>query len=55
VLLGDLDLEDIAANNEAMAERIPGATFELLQQTAHVPHLEGHARCREAIRDFLAS
>ena len=54
VLLGELDLEDIAQNNEAFAERIPDATFEELADTAHVPHLEGHARCREAIRGFLA-
>jgi pimeloyl-ACP methyl ester carboxylesterase len=54
VLLGDLDLEDVAVVNEGLAERIPDATFELLQRTAHVPHLEGHERCLAAIRECLA-
>jgi pimeloyl-ACP methyl ester carboxylesterase len=54
VLVGDLDLEDIALVSEGLAERIPGAGFELLQHTAHLPHLEGHARCREAIQQFVA-
>jgi pimeloyl-ACP methyl ester carboxylesterase len=54
VLLGDLDLEDVALTNEGLAERIPDASFELLADTAHVPHLEAHPRCLEAIRAFLA-
>ena len=32
VLLGDLDLEDIAQTNEGLAERIPDATFEVLDR-----------------------
>ena len=55
VLLGDLDLEDVAETNRGIAERIPGARFELLLETAHVPHLEGHPRALEAIREFLAA
>ena len=38
---------------EGLAERIPGATLEVLAGTAHVPHVERHPRCIEAIADFL--
>jgi pimeloyl-ACP methyl ester carboxylesterase len=54
VLLGDLDLEDVALVAEGLAERIPGARFERLEGTAHVPQLEGHPRCLAAIREHIA-
>ena len=54
VLVGDLDLEDIRQTSEGLAARIPGATLEVLEGTAHLPQLEGHPRCLEAIRDFLS-
>jgi pimeloyl-ACP methyl ester carboxylesterase len=53
VLLGELDLEDIAFVADGLAERIPDTRFELLEDTAHVPQLEGHPRCLAAIREFL--
>ncbi len=53
VLLGDLDLEDLALTSEGLAERIPDARFELLEHTAHLPHLEGHERLLEALREEL--
>jgi pimeloyl-ACP methyl ester carboxylesterase len=53
VLIGDLDLEDAADTAEGLAERIPDAQLEWLEDTAHLPHLEGHPRCMRAIRDFL--
>ena len=54
VLIGDLDLEDIRETSEGLAERIPGATLEVLEGTAHLPQLEAHPRCLQAISDFLA-
>jgi pimeloyl-ACP methyl ester carboxylesterase len=54
VLIGDLDLEDVADTSVGLAERIPGATLEWLEETAHLPHLEPHPRCLRAITDFLA-
>lgn len=54
VLVGDRDLEDVRATSEGLAARIPGATLEVLKGTAHVPQLEGHPRCLQAITDFLA-
>ena len=50
----DLDLEDIRQTSEGLAARIPGATLEVLEGTAHLPQLEGHPRCLEAIREFLS-
>lgn len=54
VLIGDLDLEDIRDTSEGLAARIPGATLEVLEGTAHVPQLEAHPRFLEAVTDFLA-
>ncbi len=54
VLIGDLDLEDIHDTAEGLAHRIPGARLEVLIETAHVPHLEPHPRCLDAITEFLA-
>ena len=54
VLMGDLDLEDVADTSEGLAERIPGAHLEWLEETAHLPHLEAHPRCLRAVTDFLA-
>jgi pimeloyl-ACP methyl ester carboxylesterase len=54
VLMGELDLEDVRATSEGLAERIPAATLEVLAGTAHVPHVERHPRCIEAIAAFLS-
>jgi pimeloyl-ACP methyl ester carboxylesterase len=54
VLIGDLDLEDMADTSEGLAEHIPGATLEWLEETAHLPHLEAHPRFLRAVTDFLA-
>ncbi len=37
VLIGDLDLEDVRATSEGLAARIPAATLEVLEGTAHCP------------------
>ena len=53
VLVGDLDAEEEQVAAERLAEMIPGARFEKLAGTAHLPHVEGHARCLDALRDFI--
>ena len=40
--------------SEHLAAEIPGARYEVLVGTGHLPHLEGHARTLEAIATFLA-
>lgn len=55
VLVGEFDLEDVGFAAEALADRIPDARYEVLDDAAHLPHLEGHARCRALIRKFLAA
>jgi pimeloyl-ACP methyl ester carboxylesterase len=52
VLVGALD-DLCRPTSEHLAREIPGATLEVLEGTGHLPHLEGHARCLEAIRAFL--
>jgi pimeloyl-ACP methyl ester carboxylesterase len=54
VLIGDLDLEDVGDTAEGLARHIPGATLEWLEETAHLPQLEGHPRFLRAVTDFLA-
>jgi len=52
VLLGDLDVVCTPVS-EHLAATIPGAHYEVLEGTAHLPHLEAHPRCLAVIRDFL--
>lgn len=54
VLCGDLDVVCLPAS-EHFAATIPGARFELLAGTGHLPHLEGHPRSLAAIAEFLAT
>lgn len=54
VLCGDLDVVSIPTS-EHLAAEIPGARYELLEGTGHLPHLEGNARTLEVIREFLTS
>ena len=53
VLVGDLDAEEEQGAAERLAAMIPGARFEKLEGTAHLPHVEGHARYLDALRDFI--
>lgn len=55
VLVGELDLEDVVDTAEGLAHRIAGARYEMLYDTAHLPHLEAHPRCLEAVTDFLTA
>jgi len=52
VLLGDLDVV-CAPASEHFAATIPGARYEVLEGTGHLPHLEAHGRCLAAIREFV--
>jgi pimeloyl-ACP methyl ester carboxylesterase len=53
VLIGDLDLEEDQSVVEGLAGRIPGAQFERLAGTAHLPQLEAHARFLDAVLAFV--
>ncbi len=55
VLVGELDIDEAFDTGQGLAERIADARFVMLEETAHVPHLEGHAHCREQIRAHLSS
>lgn len=54
VLIGDLDVV-VRPASDHLAATIPGARFEELAGTGHLPHLEGHPRTLESIAEFLAS
>ena len=54
VLVGDLDTEEEQGAAEQLAAMIPGARFERLTGTAHLPHLEAHPRLLELLAEFLA-
>lgn len=54
VLCGDLDAVSLPASG-TLATKVAGARYEVLAGTAHLPHLEGHARCFAAIDEFLAT
>jgi len=54
LLVGELDLPELRAAAEAVAARIPGAEFQLMPETAHLPMVEQPAATAEAIRTLLA-
>ena len=54
VLIGELDVL-VRPASEHLAATIPGARFEELAGTGHLPHLEGDPRTLEAIGAFVAS
>jgi len=52
LLVGRFD--DIAIpTSRHLAATIPGARLEFLEDSGHLPHVEGHPRCLELIADFL--
>lgn len=53
VLLGALDMPDIAIMSRAIAERVEGAELVELDGVAHLPHLEADPACFAAIEGFL--
>jgi pimeloyl-ACP methyl ester carboxylesterase len=55
VVVGDLDLPNVVATSEALAERLPRAELLPLSGTAHLPHLEPHPGCLAAVTAFLAA
>ena len=52
VLCGEYDVVARPAA-EHLAHEVDGARFELLADTAHLPHLEGHARALDLIAEHL--
>jgi pimeloyl-ACP methyl ester carboxylesterase len=53
VLLGTLDMPEIAIRSRAIADRVEGARLVELEGAAHLPHLEGDPACFAAIEEFL--
>lgn len=53
MLVGDLDAEEEQGAAEYLAGQIPGAQFEKLLGTAHLPQVEAHARLLDAILAFV--
>ena len=55
ILRGDLDLPDVTASTDALIADIPGATFVLIPDAAHLPPLEQPAAFNAALRAWLAT
>jgi pimeloyl-ACP methyl ester carboxylesterase len=53
VLVGDLDLPDMKAVDEQLADTVADARLVWLEGAAHLPHFEGHAVCLRQISDFV--
>ncbi|MGH3362361.1 MAG: alpha/beta fold hydrolase [Nocardioides sp.] len=53
VMVGRLDLEDIRAVGEALAEALPEGHLVWLDGVAHLPQLEGDPTTLRAIADFV--
>lgn len=53
VMVGDLDLPDLQAISEGLAERLPNGEFVRLAGVAHLPVLEGDPECLQRITDFV--
>jgi pimeloyl-ACP methyl ester carboxylesterase len=52
VLCGDLDVISTATSDH-LADKIPGARYETVVGTGHLPHLEGHPRALAAIHALV--
>jgi 3-oxoadipate enol-lactonase len=55
VIHGDQDPLVPVENGRQLAQRIPGAKFELLEGCGHLPHLERPEETARLIREFLAA
>jgi pimeloyl-ACP methyl ester carboxylesterase len=53
VLVGELDMPDIKAIDEQLAAAVAGARLVWLDDTAHLPHFEGHEACLREVADFV--
>jgi pimeloyl-ACP methyl ester carboxylesterase len=53
VLVGDLDLPDMKAVDEQLADALSDGRLVWLHDTAHLPHYEGHAECLRMISAFV--
>ena len=52
-MVGRLDVEDIRAVDEALAEALPDARLLWLDGVAHLPHFEGDPTTLREIADFV--
>jgi pimeloyl-ACP methyl ester carboxylesterase len=55
VLCGDLDLPLLLTLCEQLAQKIPGARYEVLPGLAHLPSLEAPAAFNAALKGFVES
>jgi pimeloyl-ACP methyl ester carboxylesterase len=55
VIVGDLDLPDVVAAADAIADRVPGAEVHHIAGTAHLPHLEAEPTCLQLVVEALSS
>jgi pimeloyl-ACP methyl ester carboxylesterase len=53
VMVGTLDVQDVRAIDQLLADRLPGARFTWLEGVAHVPHLEAHRETIDLIEAFV--
>ena len=54
VIIGDLDDPDIVGAGRYMAERVAGASLEIISGTAHLPNMEQPKRFNRLVLDFLS-
>jgi 3-oxoadipate enol-lactonase len=54
VVAGELDQPDFVVIGRHMAERIPGARYELMRGVAHLPPMEAPDAFSRLVLDFLA-
>jgi pimeloyl-ACP methyl ester carboxylesterase len=53
VLVGTLDLPDFQSHASELADRAADSRLVVLERVAHLPHLEGDARCLHEIDKFV--
>jgi pimeloyl-ACP methyl ester carboxylesterase len=53
VLIGELDVPDMKAVGQQLAETLSDARLVWLSDTAHLPHYEGHEQCLDEIAAFV--
>ncbi len=53
VLVGDQDVQEFQDHAQEVSKRLPAGRLVRLEGVAHLPHLEGHRPCLEAVASFV--